>query len=291
MRLCMRSATPNRILRLAAAQSTTFFRPSPFFLVAATARQLGRWARKSDANEHELASKLESGIDALLDLALDHCELTIERIRELHLMRFSIINPIYDVIDKCVGQQWYAHEDFWDGGVSDAYTIDAEPTDTLFHLAIYGELFAPDFETILKGDKATRKISVDTRLEFVKYCIPDVATTLGYEWYHQLPDGREDPRRACKKTGPYAVVQENGYVGPVKQSNIALTWVLRSSRFRRHWKAMRERAGEPDFQEDFDDGWWYVEDHPGDFRQRMWEDVMVCPISYSSPSRPQAPRQ
>jgi hypothetical protein len=40
---------------------------------------------------------------------------------------------------------------------------------------------------------------------------------------------------------------------------------------------MRSLAG-PDFQEDFQDDWWFVEDEhrERDWRQRMWEAVMVC---------------
>lgn len=270
---CMKAASPNTILRLAAAQSTTYFRPSPHFLVAATAKELGNWARRSDVNEKELASKLENGIDALLDLVLEHCGLTMKHIRELHLMRFSIINPVTDIIDQCVGQQWYETPDFWDGGVSDAYTIGSEPQETLFHLAIYGELFSPDFDAFLNQDSESRRLSVETRLEYIKYCLPDFATTCTGQHY-----GRrcEDPRREVKPTGPYKP-DENGHAMLAKNHNIALTWVLRSSRWRPHWKRMREKAG-PEFQGDFDDGWWFEEDehYEQDWRQRMWEAIMVC---------------
>lgn len=211
-----------------------------------------------------------------MDLALQHCGITMERLRELYETRFGVINPIYDTIDKCVGNQWYATDDFWNGGVSDAYTIDAEPTETFWHLAIYGELFAPDFEIFLDGrdPSAVRRLSVDTRLEIVKYCIPDFATTCLEESHNLLPDGTVDPRRAIKLVGPYAEDAEKR-VRVYKQHNIALTWVIRSSRWRPHWKAMRELAG-PDFQEDFDDGWWYDPDGEQDWRQRMWEAIMVC---------------
>lgn len=120
MRDCMSAATPNTILRLAAAQSTVFFRPAPFFLVAATARELGNWARASEANETLLRDRMKDGIDVLMDLALDHCGLTMERVRELHLKRFSVINPAEDIIDQCVGKQWRETPGFWEGGVDDA---------------------------------------------------------------------------------------------------------------------------------------------------------------------------
>jgi hypothetical protein len=265
-------ATPNTILRLAAAQSTTFFRPSPWFLVAATARELGHWARISAENEAELSNTLQHGIEALLDLSLTHCGLTLSRIRELHLMRFSIINPITDITDKCVGSQWYSTPSFWSGGVSDPYTISAEPGETLFQLAIYGELFGPDFSSYLNKD-STRRLTLETRLEFVKYCIPDFATQCQDSAEDvRMPDGSIDPRRFVKETGPYA----DGGKGLDNDNNIALVWLLKSSRWRPYWKEARALAG-PEFEEGFFDDWGFLEEEDvQDWRQRMWEAVMVC---------------
>ena len=275
LRECMKTATPNTILRLAAAQSTTFFRPSPLFLAAATAKQLGNWARQSEANERVLASKLEEGNDALLDLAVEHCGLTMVRIRELHLMRFSIINPVTDIIDQCVGQQWYSTPNFWNGGVSDAYTIHSEPHATLFHLAIYGELFGPDLEALLDQDMSARRLGVSTRIQFIKYCIPDFATTCEGQ-YGGVSTRSSDLRWLVKPTGPYKP-DENGWSGPRENHNQALAWTIKSSRWRPHWKRMREKAG-PDFEKNFQDDWWFVENEhrERDWRQRMWENVMIC---------------
>lgn len=113
-------------------------------------------------------------------------------------------------------------------------------------------------------------MSPDTRLEYVKYCIPDVCTHVGDNRWHTLQDGTFDPRRFTKDTGPYATNEHD-----FKQHNIALAWTIRSSRFRPHWKAMRQLAG-PEFQEDFDDGWWYDPNSEADWRQRFWENLMVC---------------
>ncbi|KAK7753357.1 hypothetical protein SLS62_004647 [Diatrype stigma] len=280
LRECMGTATPHTILHLAAAQSRVFFRPSPHFLVAATARELGNWARQSDANEAELVYRLRDGVDGLLDLALTtaRCGLATARIRELHGLRFSIINPTTDLIDKCVGEQWYQTPNFWGGGVDDAYTIDSDPPEAFFHLAIYGELFAPDLDALLRQDHGARRLKVDTRLEYVKYCIPDWATHAGTEDLYGRP---VDPRRSVQPTGPYAA----GNDGPFyRNNNIALTWVIRSSRWRPHWKRVREQTGLPDFKEEFDDGWWYdaakeerlKQEQAQDWRQRLWENVMVC---------------
>ena len=273
---CMQAATPNAILRLAAAQSTTFFRPSPHFLVAATARELGDWARQSDSNEAELALKVENGIDALLDLALEHCGLTMQRIRELHATRFSIINPITDIIDKCVGEQWYATPDFWNGGVSDAYTVSSEPHETLFHLAIYGELFGADFAPFLDPATSTGRLKVDTRLEYLKYCLPDFATTCVHLNYSGEAEPT-DPRRVVKDTGPYKPDAEGNRPGLATTHMLALTWVLQSSRWRPHWKRFRAKVA-AEFQEGFQDDWWFGEEEhrERDWRQRMWESVMWC---------------
>lgn len=279
LRDCLASATPNIILHLAAAQSTTFFRPSPFFLVAATARELGHWARQNDTNEQILAHQLENGVSALLDLALAHCGLTMPRLRELHAMRTATINPAEDIIDKCVGRQWHALPNFWDGGVDDAYTIDAEPSETLFHLIIYGELFGPDMAAILDQATGKRRLSVATRLEFIKYVVPDFACHLLKNSQRDRDGADTHPLRVVKSTGPYECGENGRYVDWPNDNNIALTWVLRSSRWRPRWKALREKAG-PDFEDDFDDGWWYDdnrEEEPSkSWRQRMWEGMMLC---------------
>lgn len=273
------SASPNTILRLAAAQSSIFFRPSPDFLVAATARQLGNWARLSTSNEATLAASFQSGMEGVLTLALDHCSLTLPRIRELHAIRFSILNPLTDIIDQCVGEQWYSNPNFWNGGVDDAYTIDADPSSTLFHLAIYGELFGPDLATYLDRHRALsprRALTVDTRLEFVKYCVPDFACERMGRYGPLVQQASTlDPRRCVKPVGPYVRSVTGSYQAPPKNNNIALVWVLRSSRWRPHWKRLRERAGE-EFQDGFRDSWWFHDQDEGDWRQRLWENVMVC---------------
>ena len=75
------SASPNLILRLAAASSRVFFRPDPYFLVAATAKQLGRWALQTEENTQRLSESLKGGIEELYDLCLQKAGLTMEDIR------------------------------------------------------------------------------------------------------------------------------------------------------------------------------------------------------------------
>ncbi|KAI0142990.1 hypothetical protein GGR57DRAFT_484617 [Xylariaceae sp. FL1272] len=271
LRHAMAAASPHDILQLAAAQSTVFFRPSPHFLATAVARELGTWARKTASNEDILAQHLQMGVEGVLELALGtaRCGLTMERIRELYEMRFSIINPVTDILDKCVGRQWYAIPGFWNT-VDDAYTINSEPSETLFHLAMYGELFAPDFEPFLSGDKSELpRLTVDTRLEFIKYCVPDFKCSFsGF--------GHPDPRRAVKETGPYAKGPDGTRPADTHDHNTALTWVIRSSRFRPLYRKVRTDAGVEEFQEKSQDEWRYMEDSEHDWRQRLLEHVMVC---------------
>jgi hypothetical protein len=157
----------------------------------------------------------------------------------------------------------------------EARATSADPPTTLFHLALYGEFFGPDFEAFLNpASRTSRKLSVETRLEFVKYCVPDYACYNCQQNARNvhLSDASIDPRRAVKDTGPYSKSAENSY----EQTNIALVWVLQSSRWRPHWRGTRARAGVTDFQADFEDGWWYNPDDQQEWRQRMLEAVMVC---------------
>ncbi|KAK8119176.1 uncharacterized protein PG998_003802 [Apiospora kogelbergensis] len=294
LRRAMDTALPRTILRLAASQTRTFFRPSPHYLVMATARELGEWARQSTAHEQQFGLRMREGLDGLLDLALHEarCGLTLARIRELHELRSSVMNPVTDIIDKCVGAQWYNIPDFWDGGADDAYTIQAEPSETLFHLAIYGELFGPDLDVFLDPGnlqyKDHRLLSVDSRLDYVKYGLPDFACHLSgqFDPAKTRITAPPDPRRMVCATGPY---KNNEYHGP--NHNLALTWTINSSRFRPHLTAMRTDVAHcADFQQNYDQGWWYDEvefahnesgstgdaEYKSTWRQRLWENVMVC---------------
>ncbi|KAI0883896.1 uncharacterized protein GGS22DRAFT_166344 [Annulohypoxylon maeteangense] len=275
LRSCMAAVHPHSILHLAWASSRTFFRPSPHFLCTAVAAQVGAWARESDENEAEFASGMPMGVDHIMELALRHKQigLTLERIRELYEMRFSVINPISDLIDKCVGKQWYATPNYWDGGVDDAATIFSQEDILIFFLATYGELFGPDFEPFLDSDLSSRRtLKVETRLEFVKYCIPD-ANTWRFEDTEgaRLPDGSLDPRRAIfiLPGGPY-------HLGNHYMNAQAIVWLMKSTRWRPHWeKARRDAGAKPDFAKELDVQ-YFNRGVDIDWKQNMLENVMQC---------------
>jgi hypothetical protein len=274
LRACLSRTPSNTILRLAAAASKIFFRPSPQFLVAALARELGAWARLSATNEEDLARTFRGGVEAVLELGLQHCGLTMERIRQLHGLRSSVINPVTDRIDKCIGEQWYATPNFWNGGVDDAYTIDADPPEIFFHLATYGEFFAPDFDILLDPtNSAKRALGVDTRLEYIKYCVPDWAS---YGCQRNacdvtLPSGTIDPRRRVYETGPYA-----GFINQsIQGSQVGLRHLLASSRWEPHWTAVRQTVASDFVPDDIrNDG-----DEEGEqekyWKQRLWNELVI----------------
>ncbi|PVH74447.1 hypothetical protein DL98DRAFT_30544 [Cadophora sp. DSE1049] len=239
---------PNQILRLAAASSRVFFRPDPYFLIAATARQVSDWALESHENAEVLRAAFMVGVDALLALCVEQASITLEEIRRLHLMRFSTLNPVADLIDKAAGAQWYSAPNFWDGGVSDAATIFCNPTRTMYQIIIYGELFSSSFQAFLEPEKSFPRFDIHMRLDFIRYCIPDYICFLG-------APGMERP----KEVGPYdpvKIVEERP-----EHDQVAMRHVLLCRRWREAWEEVRRQVGG-----DFEDGW----------RQDMWKSFVEC---------------
>lgn len=83
------SASPNLILRLAAASSRIFFRPDPYFLIAATAKQVGYWALLHEDNTIRLHEALKGGIEELFALCIEKAGLTMADIRRLVITLFD----------------------------------------------------------------------------------------------------------------------------------------------------------------------------------------------------------
>ena len=259
----MSAAPASSILRLAAASSRIFFRPSPHFLVAATARQLANWSSKSVENLADLRDAFRNGMEGLLDLYVEHCGLSISSIRDLHLQRFLTINPITDLIDLCVGTQWYQTPDFWYGGVEDAYTIDVDPPETYFHLVIYGELFGPSLNEFVSSGRLSPLLEdINLRLDFVKYCIPDWAcyTCQDESRDVKMLDGRIDPRRAVDAIGPYKSFRSAGESEYTHGNQVGLKHMLESPRWNPPWTAVRESLGRATFSENW--------------KQHLWESVI-----------------
>lgn len=242
VRNALYSAHPNTILRLAAASAPAFFSPHPHFLIAATARQASDWAVGNETRTKELREALQGGVDGLFEFCLEHSGLTLERIRQTHLARFSVINPLSDKIDKMAGQQWYATPNFWTGGVSEPYTIFTEPDRATFQMIIYGELFGRSMDAFLQPEAGIPFFDIHERLGYFTYCVPDWVCR-GYDGYEVLP------------TGPYQPDREH----PEEGDQVALHHILRSGRWRRLWAAgIRGALGDGNkfTDEDIDDENW-----------------------------------
>ena len=245
---------PNTILHLAAVQSRVFFRPDPYFLVAATARQLGDWALQSPENTETLKGAfhsgpdgtIDSGIESLLQLSLSHTGLTMDDIRRMHASRFQTINPVADMIDRMAGKQWYQTDNFWYGGVSEAATIDCEPARSLFQFVIYGELFGSSMDATLQPEKNLPRFDIDVRLDFIRYCIPDYMCQTSYERMSRPLE-----------VGPYVLLEDGGY--RCHGDQVALQHILNCGRWTRPWDSVRREIG-PDFEEHW--------------RQRMWHSAV-----------------
>jgi len=232
----------------------------PYLVIAATARQLNAWALKHPENIETLRDAFRQGIVALCDLCLQHCELTMADIRSLHAYRESTINPVIDLIDKCSGKQWRDTPNYGDGGVSDPEDFGIDATETFYNLAIYGSLFASSFDTFLRPGSGAKSLPIEARLDYIKYCVPDV----GCEAAQHLPT--DAPRNAKGGLHEWVVVEYDPvyermeYWQEWTTPQIALRHLLRGSRWSRAWQAVRAMVG-GDFKEEW--------------KQQLWESVVM----------------
>ena len=232
---------PNLILRLAASSAPVFFHPHPWFLVLATARQISDWAIGDSGRTQELMLAFRDGVDGLLKLALRVAGLTLPGIRRLYQARFDVINPLFNKIDAMIGEQWYKTPQFWNGGVSDAFTLNGDVEPITFQLLVYGELFGSTMRSFLEPEKKLPRFAPDVRIEYIKYCIPDwVNEHGGYPGFEVLP------------TGPYAPDCAERPPG----NATALCHMLGGAMFRgnkwwRAWIRVVHRVA-PDFEDDAD---------------------------------------
>lgn len=269
LRSALDRTLPTEILRLAAAQATTFFRPSPWFLVAATARELGDWARQSEANENALALAFRPHrhtLDGVLDLAVQHCGLTMQRIRELHKMRFDVMGPVADRIDELYAPiaDTGRAEDGEDSpdDVSRYGNLSTDSEEVFLLCVIYGELFGPDLHAVLHPDASAtaRRLSVLTRMEYVKYCCPG--------WFVTVFE-RPDPEIRILGSGQWG---DGGYTLSNPRDNVvwALLCTQQSRRWIRHWQSISKAAG-------CDLAVWddLQEYQALDWRRKLWLNVLL----------------
>lgn len=246
LRGTLESTSSNAILSLAASSSRTFFRPDPHYLIAATVRQVSDWALLNNDNTEILRQAFQGGVDTLFNLCLSKAGLTMSDIRRLHSTRFTTINPVTDMIDKCAGAQWYDTPNYWYGGVSDPETIGFDPPRSKFQIVIYGELFSTTMKAAHEPGLALPRFDLDTRLDYVKYCIPDPMCYSGYRGMKPLA------------VGPYASGDRN-IISQIEDDQVRLYHILNCRTWREAWEAVWHQIGP-----DFDEQW----------RQQMWESAV-----------------
>lgn len=178
------------------------------------------------ARRHQFKSACVFGPQGLLRLCLLHP--TIPRlagwsfgaIREMVDRWYRVVNPLADLVDKCIGTQWYNVEDFWDGGRQDAATLYAEPHFQVFQLIAYGELFGRGFTEWVDWSEQANEVSEDSqttatltqawlrdrstdiamRMEFLKYSFIDWRTFHPYSgesWGVTVPPYPSSPGGSC----------------------------------------------------------------------------------------------
>lgn len=231
MRAAFTHTPPRVILQLAAASGPKLFQPHPHFLTLATARQTSDWVLESPQRRlPSLRKAFRGGVDSLWEFCLQHAYgLTFERIRTLSSMRFSVINVLADQIDKMAGDQWYATPDFWDGGVSEAETLYTEANLAAYQILLYGELFASTLNRFLDGLDGPY-IDLQARIDYICYCIPDLACQGGYPGFEVL------------NVGPYKDVAD---LRDLPAHQVALTHILSCRRWKALWSSRLQNISDP----------------------------------------------
>jgi hypothetical protein len=196
LRAALHLCPPGDLLALCYRSRATFFRPDPHFLLSALVPAIREYACSSEARRVEVKRAIWHGCDGLLEWACHTPAIatiahwSIQSIHDLWEWRMRVLNPLSDLVDKCVGRQWYSTPDFWGGGVEDAYTIQAEPETQVFELQMYGDMFGTLMDACVTSGP-TDPLGVAFRLDFVKYLIPDWLVRGGVTYEGQeIPSGR-----------------------------------------------------------------------------------------------------
>lgn len=182
---------------------------TPWLLLAYVAPSISAWIGESSEHRREFKRSCPYAPASLLRLAVKYPSipaksgLDLAVLRKTWIQRQEILVSLTDLVDKCVGGQWYAMKDFWNGGREDAVTLYSEPNKAVLQMATYGELFGWSlegwFESLVEAENASQPESLGTmgtekhldgqdrwfipdqmrgaevsvRCEFIKYAIPD----------------------------------------------------------------------------------------------------------------------
>lgn len=193
---CLSSTQPRTILRLAAMRNSRTVIP-PSLLIVGIAGMLQQWTCLSKKNEVDLRLNLQDGVTGILNLAQKHCGITLDRLCELRTLQKSHIAPAVAFIVHAGGSTQLAQ------AYNHCSVLDA--TNAVYELALYGELFGQDLDIFLSRSKpsSTKPLDSITRIEFIKYCIPDTTFLGAFQDYSRSESMPYDPLRHIKSTGPY----------------------------------------------------------------------------------------
>lgn len=158
--------------------------PHPHLILAGTARQVADWAVLSRANRTALYDALLEGNDGLLKLSERVAGMSLQDMRNLHDLKYNLLNPLAKIVDVEAGPQMVRDE----GNDPDNYswTIVRDPDVALLNYWIYCELFHHNADEILNFSRRTastpKPLDLKTRRRWIAYCVPDINNHRNRKW-------------------------------------------------------------------------------------------------------------
>lgn len=158
--------------------------PHPHLLIAGAARQIGDWAGTSKENDDELYKCLLRENDGLLELAEKVARMTLRQMRELYELKYSLLNPLSDLVDDEVGRP--------DDDESNFTFVD-HPDELVLNMWIYNELFHAFPDQIMGRLPAhISPIEIRTRYRWLTMCMPDL-NNARHPDYERMRAGEDVP--------------------------------------------------------------------------------------------------
>lgn len=149
--------------------------PHPHLILAGTARQVADWAVFSRSNRAALYSALLEGNVGLLQLSEQVARVSLQDMRHLHHLKYSLLNPLTKIVDVEGGPQKVRNR----GNDPDDYPsgIVHHPDTALLNYWIFCELFHHSVDGILNYSSRTpsqpQPLDLKTKRRWTAYCVPD----------------------------------------------------------------------------------------------------------------------
>ena len=158
--------------------------PHPHLLLAGTVRQVADWAVLSIANRARLHTSLLEGNDGLLKLSEQVACMSLKDMRDLHDLKYSLLNPLTRTVDIEAGPQMVRDNGYDPDNYS--WTIVCDPDVALLNYWIYCELFHHNVNEILNHSTRTsllpKPLDLKTRRRWIAYCVPDANNHRNRAW-------------------------------------------------------------------------------------------------------------